>query len=218
MAGLQTGRPSGRLVRKFRKLLCVNAKGVPELENVGNPMLGADRVESRKYLAIPGSWHSRRFPGSRELQNYNKSLYFMIEYYIYRISLLFLYIYGSLYNFKILENPETRWGISDYEILPGTPPTLRKIFLTRLVFSVPRTPFCIIIRQMQIWSTRWPGKVCACEYKNLVANSRCVLSITFSIFSTWIDRFISRYSRTGRLSRSIESAFTENDLLECLAI
>lgn len=93
MAGLQTGRPSGRLVRKFRKLLCVNAKGVPELENVGNPMLGADRVESRKYLAIPGSWHSRRFPRSRELQNYNKSLYFMIEYYIYRISLLFLYIY-----------------------------------------------------------------------------------------------------------------------------
>lgn len=87
------GRPSGRLVRKFRKLLCVNAKGVPELENVGNPMLAADPQSSpRKYLAIPGSWHSRQFPVSRELQNYNKSLYFMIKYYIYRIS-LFLYIY-----------------------------------------------------------------------------------------------------------------------------
>lgn len=71
------GRPSGRLVRKFRKLLCVNARGVPELENVGNLMFGAGRVESRKCLPIPRSWHSREFPGSRELQNYNKSLYFM---------------------------------------------------------------------------------------------------------------------------------------------
>lgn len=101
------GRPSGGLVRKFGKLLCVNARGVPELENAGNPMLGAGRVESRKYLPIPGSWHSREFPGSPELQNYNKSLYFMIKY-IYRILLLFLYIYRSVYNFKILQNPETR--------------------------------------------------------------------------------------------------------------
>lgn len=89
------GRPSGRLVRKFRKLLCVNARGVPELENVGNLMFGAGRVESRKCLAIPRSWHSREFPGSRELQNYNKSLYFMTKYYICRISLLFFYIYIS---------------------------------------------------------------------------------------------------------------------------
>lgn len=45
------GRPSGRLVRKFRKLLCVNAKGVPELENVGNPMLAADPQSSPESIS-----------------------------------------------------------------------------------------------------------------------------------------------------------------------